>query len=405
MGRTSTSNARLAPPSAHAPHLLQALQREGPWGPVGDQLLAQDVPVTDDRFVPRLAALLDLAFYASMTTEEGRRATFSIAVAKPSDFRGHMFAQSVPVTVEALRKLSAACDDDETAVLVWFEGDDWFVWAVGLNEKMPPRSSKIRSGNYHLIISVRDAGAIDVRFQDDVLFTYAEGKGDVLGDQLWVADMVQAALPAPAPDRLAMHHLVGIQRAMRRHGRGGVLLVVSSPPSQVEIAYPMLPGGPLPHAAMMEETFLQGLAHGAKESDGEPSSQDDLRRYAIDRTDAQAAMIGRLTAIDGLVIIDHAMCVRGFGAKIPVSDGFGAIAVTHVNALDHSEVPTTVGDFFSGMRHKSAAAVCKEAGTALALVQSQDGALTVILAEEGELTAISPLAHLMSPAHRWLRRA
>ena len=82
------------------------------------------------------------------------------------------------------------------------------------------------------------------------------------------------------------------------------------------------------------------------------------------------------------------MCVTGFGVKIPVPDGFGAIAVTHINALDHSTTQTTAGEFFSGMRHKSAASICVAARNALALVQSQDGALSVMILKDGVLTVI-----------------
>jgi len=158
--------------------------------------------------------------------------------------------------------------------------------------------------------------------------------------------------------------------------------------------------GPLAHAAMAEASFRLGIAK--VDGEAKPSSDEDLLGYAIDRTDAEAALIGNLTAIDGLVIVDHTMCVRGFGAKIPVPDGFGEIAVTHIDALDRSVTETTAGEFFSGMRHKSAASICVAAGNALALVQSQDGALSVMIAKDGALTVINPLAHLIDPAHRWL---
>lgn len=407
------TQATLGPPSAHVQQLVNALRRGGVWWPVGQELLMKQIPITDDRFVPRLAELLDLAFYASMTTEEARRATFSIVVAK-TDHHVHQFSEPKPLTVKLLRKLSAACDDDGAAVAVWFDDTQWFAWGVGLNDKTPPRSAKTRNGDNHMTVSVRDAGALDVKWQDEVVFTYAEGKGDVLGEQLWVADMVIAGLPAPAPDRIAMRHLVAIQRAMRRHGRGGALLVVPSTPDKVEIAYAMrrsipmparglgceLHEGPLAHAAVAEETFRRGVAE--IDGEGERTSDEEFIRFSTERTDAEGALIGNLTAIDGLVIVDHAMCVRGFGAKIPVLEGFGAIAVTHVNAIDRTTTETTAGEFFAGMRHKSAASVCVAAGNAVALVQSQDGALSVMIAKDGALTVINPLAHLVDPAHRWL---
>jgi hypothetical protein len=78
--------------------------------------------------------------------------------------------------------------------------------------------------------------------------------------------------------------------------------------------------------------------------------------------------------------------------------------VTHINALDRAVTQTTAGKFFSGMRHKSAASICAAARNAVALVQSQDGALSVMIAKDGVLTVINPLAHLVDPAHRWLWR-
>jgi hypothetical protein len=372
----------------------------------------KQLPITVDAFVPRLGDLLDLAFYASMTTEEAHRATFSIAVAK-SDHRVHRFSQPKPLDVKLLRKLSAACHDDGAAVFVWFADTQWFAWGLGLNTERPPRSATTRQGDYHLTITVRDAGAFDVRWQDEVLFTYAEGKADVLGEQRWIANMVKAALPPASADRIAMHHLVAIQRAMRRHGRGGALLVVPTTPDNLKIGYPIqrsIPGrppglnvemheGPLAGAAVMEESFRRGVA--SVETEGDRSSNEELIRFATDRTDAEAALIGNLTAIDGIVVIDHAMCVRGFGAKIAVPDGFGTIAVTHVNALDRTTKSTTAGELFAGMRHISAASICVAVGNALALVQSQDGALSVMIAKDGALTVVSPLAQLTDPDHQW----
>ncbi len=390
-------------PSHYATRLLETLRPGGTWHAVGQELLGQGLPIPSDALALTLGALLDTAFYASMTTEEGRRATFSLALGKPAEERAHVFAAPIPVTVKALRKLSAGCDGNRTYLHVWFEAGMWSVFGVSVRNHTPQRSQKLRHGDHRLQVIVRDAGVVEVRWRDDILFSYAEGKGVVLDDQLWVAALVQAALPLPSSNRLALHHLVAIHRAMRQHGSGGALLVVPEmlADHDLEIAYRVggPKHGPLPHAAINEDHMRRGA--GSSERDGEPASPDVLDRYAVDRTEAECGLVGRLTAIDGMVVMDHGMAVHGFGVKMPVPEQLGSVRITHIDGRSQVQSETTIGKHFAGMRHKSAAAAFMKLGTGMALVQSQDGALTVILAKDKELTVISPLALLVSPDHRW----
>jgi hypothetical protein len=148
---------------------------------------------------------------------------------------------------------------------------------------------------------------------------------------------------------------------------------------------------PLPLAVMFEQKTFEGLPE-TEDSKDEFSPQRLLQHY-MENTDAQAALIGQLTAVDGVVVLDHAMCVRGFGGKISMPADFSSIKMVCIDPKDQSTATATIGEAFSGMRHKSAAVACYDHGPgALGLVQSQDGALTVITTTEvGGLQAVTPL--------------
>jgi hypothetical protein len=406
---TIRETSTLQLPSAHASEIMASLSlRGGAWRTVGVALYNQRLALD----AATLGELLDTVFFASLTTEEGRRASFSVSLIPPGGgvfHEAHEFKKAEPFSVEAIRKLSAACDGDGTRILVWLERGRWFIWGLAVNPSPPRRSAKIFPGDSFVVVTARDAGVLRLRLEHLVVFTYAGGAGAVARSDEWIAERVAALLPSQDPLALAIHHLSSIYVAMRAHGRGGTLLVVPErSPVTIDFRYPArrsFPGpligggtlheGPLPHAAALEE-----LVRRDKPESDDPEDDFSFQRkheYAVSRTDAAAAMIGGMTAVDGVVVMNHAMCVLGFGGKIAVPKDSGEEPLNNIDAATTESNATTIGAAFSGMRHKSAAVACKQAERgSFALVQSQDGALTVLLhTAEGELQAIRPVYRLV----------
>jgi hypothetical protein len=395
------SDSSLRLPSAHAGEILQAINHDARWAHIGEELQTKEL-VLD---VPVLSDLLDKAFFASLAKEEGRAARFSLLLAAPRSGSVHELAKLEPLSVEALRKLSAACDDDSVGLFVWPLDRKWFIWGLGVHERAPQRSATLRISQSLIVLTADDPGVLRLAWEEDIIFSFDQGRGTMPIADLWVREHIKSVLPAPSVTSLTLHHLSAMHKAMRAHGRGGALLVVRGDVSRdVKFRYQMVQYPVMEDDGIMRRVAPLQMAvkfewHKSRELPGIQDPRDEisypiLLRHYIEYTDAQAALIGQLTAIDGVVVLDHAMCVQGFGGKISMPKGFSSIEVVCIDPKDQSRTITTIGDAFAGMRHKSAAVACREHGPgALGLVQSQDGALTVIMTTEaGELQAVTPLA-------------
>lgn len=381
--------------------MVAAWSPGGRWHALFEVLVAKDKGVIPD--APTLEKLLDVVFYASLTKEEGRPARFSIAIARPNPLGSHCINPK-PLTPEALGKLSAACDGDSTLLLAWTSSekdDTWQVWGIAVKQQTE-----------HLIITARDPGSLSLQWQHEILFSYAHGRGIVADKSTLSPDeiigIISNSLPPPTPTTLRMINLSAIYRSMRGHGRGGALLVVpTSAPSDIKFSYEMalwparmLAGqpfheAPLANAALQEKKHREWLVPPPDEDPEFRGTRERLYLRSIERTEAEAALIGRFTAIDGIVVLNHKMVVLGIGGKIPVPDDFNMVQLIHIDPRDGRSTPKTVKETFSGMRHNSAAMACRKCEDALALVQSQDGSLTVIIHRDNELRVIRPLESLV----------
>jgi hypothetical protein len=400
-------------PSAFAGEIVAAWSLGGRWHGLFQGLMANgEIPDA-----PTLGMLLDVVFYASLIKEEGRLARFSIAITRPTPIGAHSIMRK-PLTPEVLGKLSAACDWDSTLLLAWPFAetlDAWQIWGIAVNDRPQSRSSTVQSSDNHLIITARDSGSLSLRWRHEVLFSYANGRGAVADKNALHSDQITSivaeSLPPQTRTTLRMVNLSAIYRSMRAHGRGGALLVVPTiAPAEIKFSYEMAPWpahvlagqpffeAPLANAVLYEEKNREWREPPPCEDPTFRSTRENLYRSSIEQTEAEAALIGRLTAIDGIVVLNHEMTVLGIGGKIPVPDDFSTTAVLHIDPRDGTRIQATVKETFHGMRHNSAAMACRKCGPgAVALVQSQDGALTVIIhRDDGALWVIRPLERLVS---------
>ncbi len=111
------------------------------------------------------------------------------------------------------------------------------------------------------------------------------------------------------------------------------------------------------------------------------------------RLTVAARTIGELTSVDGCVVLDRALSVVGFGAKINVSREQAVSSVIQFkNAKTSEQVPLDELEKLGGMRLQSALWFCKCYPNVVAFVVSQDQEMKVLWSEEEDAFAFGPIA-------------
>jgi hypothetical protein len=165
--------------------------------------------------------------------------------------------------------------------------------------------------------------------------------------------------------------LVQLAASMRRHGRGGALLVIPRVNRTWEesIVHPML----YSVAPLFSE--LADLVRHTRVTDHE--WQENLRR-AVD------ALAG-LTAVDGATLMSDHYELIAFGTKITRRRGSAPVERVALTEPVEGSLLATVNPYqLGGTRHLSAAQFVHDQRDATALVASQDGRFTIFKWSPGE---------------------
>jgi hypothetical protein len=292
--------------------------------------------------IEELRALLDVAFFAGLHEEEGRRVTFDLAlVAREAAARAawdHLaFDRPLPLDARRLAKLALAACAGRTAVGVEpAAGGGLQIWGLahfGPTAALPSC----------LLVRGQGPGVVSVEIAGDTLFRYALGRGVLPHGRLDQGQRL-SRLTEPLVDIAALR---GIARHIVAHGRGGALLVL-----------PDIDG------ARLEERFdeLRYRVSG-------PAAELLAQRPAL--AEDALAFVGRLAAVDGAVLLASSLRVVAFGAFVKSPAPAPSIAL-----MDASGRPQAASSL-KGARHKSALWFCQSWPAALALVVSQDGEISL----------------------------
>ena len=158
---------------------------------------------------------------------------------------------------------------------------------------------------------------------------------------------------------------VQLALSMRRHGRGGILLVVpaGSRTWPESIVHPMRYGV---EPVFCELSALLGRRDQMPEHDWVDAMNRDI--------DALAG----LTAVDGATVVTDRYDLHAFGAKISRRDGGGPVEEIVVTEPVMGATPVRMHPGqLGGTRHLSAAQFVHDQRDAVALVASQDGRFTI----------------------------
>ena len=315
-----------------------------------------------------IETLIDAAFWASLRREEGVTPTISLAFVPPM-VAGQplLFESPLPLHPAALARLAPAVERAGIHLGVWRVDNELRVW--GTSRSLPPVC---------FVIEVVASGLLVIKHRSEPFGKFVN-VAVLEGDQIKFVDEGTARTPecprlvasllgveVPGVRAESVNVLVQIAASMRRHRRGGALLVV--PTGSVgwhdSIVSPVL------YAVQPPFSELAELMQRSPELQKTEQWQDDLR----ESVDA----IAGLTAVDGATVINDRYELVAFGAKITRRRGNPPVERTVVTEPVEGNTMTMATPYqLGGTRHLSAAQFVQDQRDATALVASQDGRFTI----------------------------
>lgn len=316
-----------------------------------------------------IEALVDAAFWASVRREEGYIPKISLAFLRPIDeIAPLIFAKPLPLEPSALTHLAAAVERPGIHLGVWPDGDRLSVW--GTTHAIPP---------FCFVVEVIAAGLLVLKHRPRHESRKFVNVAVLEGDRIKIVDEGASKIAdCPAllttmlgfsetglADSDALNLQVQVALSMRRHGRGGILLVVPSGTNtwRESIVHPMTYAVEPPFNELRDLLAAQGTMPEHEWTD------------AINRSiDALAG----LTAVDGATIITDRYEQLAFGAKIGRREGGTQIEqIVVTEPVEGSTAQWMHPGQLGGTRHLSAAQFVQDQPDAQALVASQDGRFTI----------------------------
>ena len=339
-------------------HLRQ--HREAVAGPVD---LALAAPLPD---LATITAMIDTAFWTSLRREEGTLPRISLALVPPvPEVHPLRFATAMPMDPSSLGKLAPAVERPGIHLGAWPVNGRLMVW--GTARVVPPLCFIVETVAPGLLVLKHRPWSQASKFVNVAVLE---------GDRIKVIDE-RVSMTADCPPLLEAllrfdarrsafsgdNCMVQLAVSMRRHGRGGTLIVVPA------------------DSDAWRQSVLQPIAYTVTPSFDElaelmqqPADDSDW----LERVDRAVDAIAGLTTVDGATIITDRYEVLAFAAKLGRRKG-----ADHVSRIVMTEPiegnvaiaadPSQVG----GTRHVSAAQFVSDQPDALALVASQDGRFTV----------------------------
>jgi hypothetical protein len=317
-----------------------------------------------------IETIIDAAFWASLRREETFVPKISLAYVSPQDTDHPLvFERRLQLDPGALAKVAPAVERAGIHLGVW-PAEDGALSVWGTVRAIPPLC---------LVVEVAAPGLLVVKHHRGDEAGKFVNVAVIEGDQIKVVDERASSLPdcpplltsllgfdSPASWVDSVNVLVQLAVSMRRHGRGGSLLVVpdASTTWQESIVQP------IPYAVVPAFAELAQLSRETPDA-----SRKRLWREALQRT---VNAVAGLTAVDGATVVTAGFELLAFGAKISRRRGAPqAEQVTMTEPIVGGSAAVLNPSQLGGTRHLSAVQFVHDQRDAVALVASQDGRFTV----------------------------
>jgi hypothetical protein len=323
-----------------------------------------------------LAALIDAAFWTSLRREEGYIPRVSLAFVAPEQVNDALtFATSISPVAKDLTKLAAAVEGAGLHLGVWPQQGELRVW--GITRNLP---------SFCLVLEVILPGLLVVKQSPSEESGKFINIAVLQGDEIKIVDPRAAINPdystlltsllrldSQVATGSVVNVLLELAVSMRRHGRGGLLLVV--------------PSG----SNAWNESILQPITYSVAPAFS--GLADLISKEPRDKRNRRwEAALGRaideiagLTAVDGATLINADYELLAFGAKIIRRKGSPIVAQVIVTEPIDGWSPVVVEPAqFGGTRHLAGAQFVYDQRDSIALVASQDGRFTVFACSPSE---------------------
>ncbi|HKY21408.1 MAG TPA: hypothetical protein VJM31_09330 [Vicinamibacterales bacterium] len=316
-----------------------------------------------------IEAMINATFWASLRREEGYVPKISMAYLPPEhDLHPLMLERPLPLTPATLTKIAAIVEHAGIHLGVWRYNDDLCIW--GATHNIP---------TFCFVLEVVEPGLMVIKHHRGEQSGKYVNVAVLEGDQVKVVDENASSLPdcpqlltsllgfdSPASWVDSVNVLVQLAVAMRKHGRGGLLLVVP----QGSEAWRESIVQPVPYSVSPPYRELSELMRQT----GKGRTADAWKEALSETVDA----IAGLTAVDGAAIITEEYEMLAFGAKIQRKRGAPPVeSVTVTEPIEGGVAVVLNASQFGGTRHLSAAQFVHDQRDSIALVASQDRRFTV----------------------------
>ena len=366
-----------------APTVAEHLQLHRAALPLHDPLRPPLELLPDARAIE---SIVDAAFWASVRREEGYIPKISLAFLRPMDeIRPLIFAKPLPLEPSALTRLAAAVERPGIHLGVWpnvgSQSDPTSQYWLG---GPPSRTAPLMVwGTTHMVppfcfvVEVIAPGLLVLKHRPRHESRKFVNVAVLEGDRIKIVDERGSQIvdcPALLTSMLgfdtsvlnddALNVQVQLALSMRRHGRGGILLLV--PPDndawRESIVHPI--------TYAVEPAFGELAVLLAQHGNMPVNEWDEAAGRAID------ALAG-LTAVDGATVITARYDLLAFGAKITRRGGAVVEQIIVTEPVEGGTAERMHPGQLGGTRHLSAAQFVHDQPGAVALVASQDGRFTI----------------------------
>lgn len=320
--------------------------------------------------------LIETALRASLEREEGRAATFSLVFCPTTAVDGMPFSGVEAFTPEAIRRLMPTVDPDVDGIGVLGTPEGLQIWGIAERRE---DAFVIRATAPGRVMACF-GGATVARFDGHTCSLLRVDRDQVLGI---AADLLPAG--DSAANLVKTQFLWGLGITLRGLGHGGTVAVLTEGASTSSVEG----GRELRPLTLLAERVVPAVAELKQLMDadhqdpsgviGDVAGLHDLQTGGLPtgETGELLRKIGRLTLVDGALVLDHQFNVLSVGAKL-----YGAAAVESWWMWE-PETPEWQREEgsdgrFEGTRHSSALRFVAANPGSVAMVCSQDGVLTFL---------------------------
>lgn len=332
-----------------------------------------------------LGRMIACSFWASLEREEGRSVAFALvfgAGASPGEADLCLAEGGAELSSDEIVKLAPAVLTQHTGLRVQ-RSSDGRLMISGLTpldgdalvlEAFAPGQLHFKMGNRtRALLRSGDVTFLADDHADNLLFL--------------VNGVSEYGVEVNAEFVVVAQAFEGLLEAMMRHEHGGTLLWIPSDCEWEDGIKSIRFRCAEPYRALRRAVLdVHRAVSRGRPIESRGSRTDPARRLLTEHLRSiqdEIERVGQLTAVDGAVVIDDGLLVRGFGVMLR-TESPGAEVWTRVFELGRVRQPDERLEFretllrtLGGARHRSAAEFCLTHPRCLAFVASQDGGLTI----------------------------